>query len=344
MKYIYIFVCICCQFACKNSINIELPNPPDRLVVNALLQPDSFVQVQVTLPGDMTGSGSFTYINDAIVEIWLNGVNQETLLNPYKGIYKSTHIKTSIGKEYTIVVKTENYPEVSVKQTIPTIVPITDASSKFLKIYNPERVGRIPFEMEVQFKDPANETNYYEIIFLHGTPNLTYFNGFYVPSPNGDSIFYPNDKMYEYYAQHKYTPNDTFSVELHLNEKVESDDPLLKYEFDKNITLQSLVFSDVAFNGQEVNLKAVAYQFFQDLTNTPSLNFTVLRSVSKDYYLFMKSWYKHRQSRTFTPITGESLGIEMIGLNPIGVYSNIPNGFGLIAGFSQSMIYNIPIK
>jgi len=89
----------------------------------------------------------------------------------------------------------------------------------------------------------------------------------------------------------------------------------------------ALVFSDDSFQGETIS-------FFVDFPNpyyeddTPQNYDIILRNVTKDYYLYRKRLNKHTEFKG-----GDIIWDVMI--EPIQMYNNIENGFGIFAGYNE---------
>jgi hypothetical protein len=104
-------------------------------------------------------------------------------------------------------------------------------------------------------------------------------------------------------------------------------DSVLLNEGDKNYFPSTLFFSDELFDGQEYTLR-----FRHRITNPIQFG-VVLRSISKNYYMYRKYWTRHY----FNQPTHES-GFE--GLIYKGesqaMFTNIVNGYGIFTGYIES--------
>lgn len=80
----------------------------------------------------------------------------------------------------------------------------------------------------------------------------------------------------------------------------------------------SMLFSDASFNGQNFSFSASNY-FYQDSTFVA----ITLSSVSNDYYKYKISLAKYQETQG-SPFA-----------QPVQVYSNIENGFGIFGGYSS---------
>jgi len=104
-------------------------------------------------------------------------------------------------------------------------------------------------------------------------------------------------------------------------------DPVLLNEGDKNYFPTTFFFSDKLFDGQEYTLR-----FRHRIQNSIQFG-VVLRSISKNYYMYRKYWTRHY----FNQPTHE-FGFE--GLIYKGesqaMFTNIVNGYGIFAGYVES--------
>lgn len=110
---------------------------------------------------------------------------------------------------------------------------------------------------------------------------------------------------------------------------IKCDDLIIKNEniSDKNY-IEAFPFSDQLFNGEKLSVK-IKYRF------NPTLDcvYIILRSTSRDYYLYKKSLYKYLNA-TYTNIWNYE--------NTLSLHSNIEKGRGIFAGYSEykDSIYN----
>jgi hypothetical protein len=115
----------------------------------------------------------------------------------------------------------------------------------------------------------------------------------------------------DYYLVEVYTRYDTFAP--YNPEFIMSNDPLTSANGDGGIMI-----SDESFNGGQYNLRIGLYG---DLTGIDSK--VVLKSISKDHYLFLKSVQLYRNSN------GNPFA------EPVLLHSNVVNGYGLFAIWHQ---------
>ncbi len=66
--------------------------------------------------------------------------------------------------------------------------------------------------------------------------------------------------------------------------------------------------------------------------------YMVVRSISSEYYNFLKFWLKHKQEETFNlNILNPAQGLLGMFYTPISIYSNIEGGTGIFAGYNTTV-------
>lgn len=113
----------------------------------------------------------------------------------------------------------------------------------------------------------------------------------------------------------------TFSDSLSTRLRLFSSDPILVEEGDIEYYAEILPFNDLLFDGQKYTLVLNYYPFGAG-NDDLILHF---RSVSKEYYLYKKRIIKHLHNRYIDIWEGAG--------EPIQMYSNIENGYGIFAGY-----------
>lgn len=154
------------------------------------------------------------------------------------------------------------------------------------------------YSVQVHFSDPADALNYYSF----SVNSFSYYTT-WIYQHVGDSTEYNGC-------------NRHYNVELSSqNTFVEA--PVFS-------SLNQLVFSDKTFNGEsDVALSAILEASFQG--NYDSTVFSIqLHSVSKAYYNYAITYYKQNQAE------------KDFYAEPVSVYSNIEDGYGIFAGYNTS--------
>jgi hypothetical protein len=176
-KYIYLIIITLFVVSCENEIPFDIKNNPPKLVINALFDAGK-EKNEIILA--LTGREKVTYINEAVIDIYINGELKEHLTEPdpvydpmqYQGegpinrTYK-TKIRFAPGDVVKIEAKTNDgkyraWSEVTVPQpiniekvdtTIVTKNAARHSSSKYLRV-------------KTTFTDNGKQANYYRIAML----------------------------------------------------------------------------------------------------------------------------------------------------------------------------------
>lgn len=108
-----------------------------------------------------------------------------------------------------------------------------------------------------------------------------------------------------------------------INDPVLSETGVLDYD------AQTILFSDALFNGKAYNFQIP----FEPLNNESQLG-VKFYSISKAYYDYKSSWYRHSYNQG-----GRSLEFLIIDLgNPVQMFSNVKNGRGIFAGYNLTSL------
>lgn len=207
---------------------------------------------------------------------------------------------------------------------------------------------------------PASEGKSYSAeIYVPGYTKLTAFNN--VPrkvnilnATNTDSIGLDEDGSLVSEARITFADNplkrDFYEIEVkkhYLNEFNETIGTVRGYyrELGKEPVLtnegllpyypETLIFSDSMFNGQTIDL-TINYIFSDFIGEYYGVKtFITLRHISEEYYTYVRSLILYSNS-----VENSIWG----GSEPINVYSNVVNGFGIFAAYNSDTITCREIK
>ena len=106
-----------------------------------------------------------------------------------------------------------------------------------------------------------------------------------------------------------------------------SNDAVIKNEGYVNEVYDNLIFSDELINGKSHTL---AFNFYHrlDESNIASRFFIHFRSVSENYFFYKKKLILHFENQFGDIWDGTG--------NPVNLYSNVENGYGIFAGYSEN--------
>lgn len=287
---------------CIDQISADLPAPPKVLVVNAILTPDSLFRVQVSRVTSAIDASS-RLISAAQVSLFTPGGAAEALRSQGNGLYYSTTKPTS-GRPYTVQVAVNDYPSVSATDTVPAPVPIREAWFSYPT--GTDRNNELLGTIVVRFDDPAQSADFYEISGYQESQSLT--------------------------------------LDARGNAALAAED-------ESGLDPKSLVFSDKLFNGRSFELRASFLPHRRSSggsnngqptgpsTRPPRL---VLRTVSRAYYQYRKSWTRHLYNQGAKGDTYDLTQLLFLG-DPSAMYSNVNGGYGIVAGYAaQSVI--LPLR
>jgi hypothetical protein len=254
----------------------------------------------------LSDNDNFQGITDATVTI-LEGGQYLTTLTPtptprgfdeinWKGWYTSLPVVSKAGKTYEIKVSAPGFNTISAISHIPVPVEISRVD-----VVSTTRDENSMIPVDIYFYDPGETENFYEI-FVRRDEKLINPDGEY----NGayQMALLTQDPAYYY--------------------KVESYKDFLKPPKPLPV-----LFNDVGLNGKLIKISALFYAPinvpFPDEGYTFEITYSiVLRTLSKGYYLYKTS--KQLQQNTNNDPFAQ----------PVPIYSNVQNGFGIFAGVTTS--------
>ncbi len=152
----------------------------------------------------------------------------------------------------------------------------------------------------LRLNDPDPNINYYELILYSGNPL--------------DAIIQPTQ----------------------LTRITQLDDPTLIADANWNYAPSTLFFSDALFNGMngEVSFNLM-WGGYPSAGDPPY--YIELRNISSSYYQYLKSWSVHRFNQNSTQNTRDPLTLLFQG-DPVELYSNVNNGYGIFGAYNQTLM------
>ncbi|MGK7397511.1 MAG: DUF4249 domain-containing protein [Candidatus Cyclobacteriaceae bacterium M3_2C_046] len=297
MKNTFLFFVIVFIMACETIVDIEVPYDQDKLSVQSYFNPDSSWVVFINNSRYILGTEDYQTINNAAVEIFENDIMVSQLIWDEQGYYRSQDHQPGIGPTYRIEVQAPGYEAVSAQASIPAPVQLSRVTVDTTQIIN--RDYNQFFKMKIEFKDPA-QTNYYKILAKVERIEL-------VAGQYWDGTTY-RDTTYRY--QQNYYPY------------LEALDPSI----DDEQYGDGILLDDSRFNGKDFVLECLINMYdlkgLSGFINDTDLS-VLLQHVSEEKYLFEKS----------AGLQDENDGNPFA--EPVPVFNNIHNGFGIFAGYSQ---------
>jgi hypothetical protein len=303
--------------SCESIIEFKGEVTGPKIVIYALLQPDSLVTVSIA-EGHSVFERKYEprQITDAVVRLYKDGTLTETLAyvppepqpdyapaSQYSR-YVSNDIKPGFGSTYMIEVEVPGLGTASGKTQLPAPVPITGIDT----LAKTADWGEKHLVVKLNFRDPEGEENLYRLTarelegMYDGDRNEPY-------SPEIPVSVIENDISYGTYGEPLIAPrreDDIFG--MYLNNSY-------------------YLFTDELIAGKEYTL-TMEYRHSQPDTSYYEFShlYFMLQSVSRDLYLHLQSYSAHMQ-------TNDNFLAE-----PVPVYTNITNGLGIVGAMSTSVI------
>jgi hypothetical protein len=278
--------------SCTKVLDISPQYETPQPIGNAIFTTTHQIDFYMAESNSILDTG-IVWISDAQVELYEDGVYKENLyhLQNEAGHYISALYPVP-DKTYEIKAKNQKY-EISASNIIPEPGQLLSYKYTIPAGFNLD--GSPYYEAEIKFKDNAETSDYYEI-----------------------SIYNKFDANLKGYIK-----------------SFNTNDQVIVNEGDMDYNPETLFFSDELFNGQTYKLK---FKFnegyapsgnghYQESVST----YMAFRSVSKEYYLYRKSWTRHRY---FQNNVDQGIYTLFKG-DPVEMYTNINNGYGIFAGYNQ---------
>lgn len=152
-------------FACDRPKYIALPPHVPKLVVHGYIETGTYFDVVVgrTFPADVLPLQDETYVTDAVVVLYEDGIVRDTLdFNVNDFHYRSSHVKAIAGKTYRLTVYSPGFSPVEAVSYATLPVPTT--SVRYSRRARSSMEGELLDDVSFTFTDPVNEANYYMAI------------------------------------------------------------------------------------------------------------------------------------------------------------------------------------
>jgi len=337
--YFGIFLSIFIFSSCEKNIEFNGDISDSKLVINSYITPDSVVSAQVSESRFfLSDSTTFNNINNADVAVWVNGTFKEKMSFVRSGIYKGTY-KPAVGETIRLVVNAPSKKEVTCETKInprPVISSIDTSSVRLPQQYilglsdysqngstttwKYDTLGTMSgrnINYKFMFNDNANEKNYYRLVVLE--------KKYYIKTDAVTNIKTITESDY-------YWSNLTDLVSGNNT----NSDPVSLIGGNSVFRESYNIFTDDLFNGKTYLLSFSTtqytynyrpyYKYWQDNPYKISINIS-LQSISKDYYLYLKS-------RVAATNSSDSFFSE-----PIQIYNNITGGIGIFGSYTSSNVF-----
>ena len=299
-------------FSCEKEVTLEPTKTEQRLNVLCNFSPNEPFSIQLSKSQSIftDDTDSSTSIGEATVEICkgndlIEKVPQTSNDTDSGAKYLSMVAVPKTKEFYTLKISVDGLKPVTATSWVPEPVDIEHLSIGAINEYDDGQIDNVKeydVRLALQFVDPSSEKNYYQVNFYQELVN-------------------------------NITLQDT-TVLVSPNTNFTQIDESIAQNF--NVLDGGLLFHDLVFDGE---LKELVFQpLFQydNSTYEPKNIIVELRSVSEDYYKYYTSVY--RQLRQTNPGGGGTLNGNVPFTDPVILYSNVENGYGVFAGYSKNVL------
>lgn len=243
---------------CTRTVDRSVPVQQPKLVLHGYIAVDSIINVAIgkTFPFNVPVEDSVTYINDAWVLLYENGVFLDTLRYSAAEQRYSAQRIAQPGKKYTIVAGAFGFETIEASAMSP--LPVETISVAHVKNARTDNAGILQDDVTFTLNDPARETN----IYLAA--------------------------LYQSGGIHTHMCVSTVDPVIEKPTRY-----LMPFE-EYCISNDELIFTDLSFNGtlKEITISAEANRMKTQTdpsTGKVSRPFFKVYNISKDYYRYLKN-------------------------------------------------------
>lgn len=315
---IILFVSISFQSCVKEIDTGNLP-VEHKLVIYCMLTPDSLVSVSLSKTNSLL-IDDLDSIPGAKVELFENDKFVEVLTDKGKGRFCSSQTYPRELFNYTIKASAPGFENTEGTDSIPRKVTIQKSEKKSWLINGQDSQQEI-VDYTAYFTPLSEAENYYELMFF--TQTRREFRGslkiYYDINYIAGSILDADACI----ANEKYL-NSYFSTFVFPDEKLDRQKGTVHLKFI------------YGYAGGGVYTSALGNPW--DIMG-PEAEYTALRSISKSYYLFRKSYYMYiTNQELFQKWDPSDPFSVLINTNPSDIFTNVKNGYGIVAAYQHSYV------
>ena len=286
--------------SCEKVIPFDGDVNTPKLVINSIFQSDSSFKVHVSSSRSVIDTASFKNIDDAIVTIKDRNENIIETLNHVENGFYKGQTFPQENQNYILEVNHPNYANITASDSLPSPIIINSVDTS--TIIDPINGNRLQISMN--FDDPENTQNYYLI--------ETYSVNEYLVIKNSDTTEYELDTTKQFMV---------------LTDEV--------FQNGGSPWREQGLFNDLLFNGQnktlELEIPNDSWSGSEDGYDWSYQTLTLrlyLHNITLSYYYYRTSL------ELFQNASGNPFA------QPVQVFSNVENGFGVFAG-SQISFFDL---
>ncbi len=283
-------------YSCEKTITVDIPDEGRKIVINSLYDANGNFGVALSQSKYILETGyEFKPINNASILLYENNQLIETLTEESNGYYYSvTDLKQ--GNTYKLEAKADNWPMASCESRVPYEPKIDTTYLSVIYDVSEYYSGIRRIDFDLKFQDDGLSSNYYMLRGEYKTRQQFY-----------------NTTTGEIGYDEFLSP---FSIYTNSQSNSNSSSDFDNYH-------GGIVFDDVLFNGKLHNLNFYTEYLYTDFTDSPDSTIRLyyyLSEISEDLYKYYLSYEKYQL------VNGDPFS------EPVQVFSNIKNGFGIFGG------------
>lgn len=298
-KYTVLLILISGLWSCETTEKIDdFPLRPSKMVVNSYLSPDTTWQFQVSKSLSVLDNAEIRMLDSAQIKIFHGNELLTTITDPDPdGWFRYPDHYPESGETYSIEVTSPYFEEtLRAKETVPESIR--------------------PEEIRLIIKDSSFHewTDYRDIRMVDGHIEAT--AEIQLSDPETEENYY---ELSMFTLDTIYLDEDSLSMEVHMdNIYLSSNDNSVEGDGDRG---RHLLIKDDLFDGQTYRIKV---DFSDWGIPRNQIYFIELKSLTRASYLYKLTNYAYQNAMN-DPFA-----------EPVQVFCNIENGYGIFAGFSSS--------
>jgi hypothetical protein len=313
-------------WSCERNIELSVELPEVSAVLNASLSADSLITATVSRtfreyyfnPG---AEPVYSLDTAAFITVFVNDSKQGVMEKGEKnGQYRLPGYYPSVGNKIRVEVQTGDFAPLSAEVSIPSRPEILSVDTQMYKKGSPSySPGENSIDVELRFKEPANETNYYLLsVSEYGVEEdtLTELSLPLLVTHNEDLLF---EELNPLFSGSYYTGYHNFPGSYYTG------------YYDTSF----FIFNDKAIHGDAYTLKFTLNNVYNSSSSLIVTCRICLYSLSESYYLYYRS--KLLQWKQQEDPFG-SVGLR----EPVPTYTNVKNGYGLLSA-KQVAVYEFKV-
>lgn len=288
---------------CEQAVEVDLPDHEPQLVVQSLFTPDSAWSAFVTHSVGYTESRDPGPVFDASIEVLEGDVRADVLTHVGQGRYEGSR-RPQPGRFYTLRASAPGYAAVEATALLPP------APASLGVVLNTDPSQRRS-TATITFEDSAESRGYYALDVIAR----------YEREGPGGQVFV-----------------DEFSVGF------ESRDPIL-IGIDAleggDSYFERAYFDDALFDGETASISITLFDFYHVIDAQDSHDAAATPASRQRYYVRLLTVDEAYFKQVRTLEQQDELGDNPFA-EPVQVYSNMSNGFGVFAGYHTAEVEAVP--